>query len=321
MSVETTIQSILDRVAKVRQGIQAVPTGNDFWTKIDGAGDETFENRVKGSDITTVDSTLAAASIWSNTYLKKLYTLISDYFRLDLDLSAPYWTTYIASVGWRVPYEAAEALAEALGTSLRLSSQYVFPKGTRVADEADPTSAGMHEFMRLTGTAGNPTELAVDGLISAYIKGSPILAINTTADITCTGLELTCTKQNRSSTVDVAYDHDQATQHTQGFVGEAAIGVGVAASGQKDVLIKTAVTQFAAGEWVLLIKSDYSVAEVAQIDSIDTLTLTMESNLINSWLENDLVLPMFTNCIWKEGTVSESDVLRFYAFPDRIIAL
>jgi hypothetical protein len=110
-------------------------------------------------------------------------------------------------------------------------------------------------------------------------------------------------------------------QHTQGFVGEGAIGVGGAAAGQKDVLVKTAVAQFAAAEWVMLIKSDYSVAEIAQIDSITDLTLTMESNLINSWLEDDLILPWFTNVAWSEGTVSADDVLRFYAFPDRIIAL
>jgi hypothetical protein len=323
MSVSTTWQGLVDRIAKNIQSSQELfAGGTDSWTRTDAAGDETFENRYKGINRTACDSLLIStiSALWSNAVLKKDFVDFADYCHLDLALASPYIRNYMVLVGWRMPYEAAEALAAAQGSAARLLSQHVFPKGTLVADEADPASAGMHEFMRLTGTAGASTELVVDGVLPTTIKGAAILAVNTTAGITATDVVLECTLQDRLTTIDVSYDHDQATIYTQGIVGVGAVGVGGAAAAQKDVLVKTAISQFTDGEWVLLMKADRSVAEVAQINSSDTLTLTMESNLINSWLEDDLILPLFIDVALKSGSISDADVLRFYALPDRIIA-
>jgi hypothetical protein len=324
MSVASTVQGLFDRTAKIIQGIHEVAVqGTDSWTRADAAGNEDFENAMKGENRTDADTMLqtAASELYANTKLKSEFTDLTNYVRETLGLGAPYIRNYVASLGIRVPYGAALALIAALGSAASLLPQHVFPRGTLVADEADPTSAGMHEVMYLTGTAGASTETVVAGALPTTIKGAAFLAVNTTAGITATDVVLECTLQDRLTTIDVPYDHDQATIYTQGIVGVGAVGVGGAASGQKDVLIKTAISQFTDGEWVLLMKADRSVAEVAQIASSDTLTLTMESNLINSWLEDDLVLPWFTDVTLKSGSISDGDVLRFYALPDRIIAL
>ncbi len=320
MSVESAIKLQVDRMAKGRQTAQAAfATGDDFWTKVDAAGDETYENRVKGSDITALDAALAASAVWSTTALAKWFALHQAYLQTDLGLSSPYLASYLLTKGWRVPFEAAESLAEALGSANRLAAQWVFPKGTRVATLSDPSSAGMHHFGYWTGTGATDTWTSVDGALSAYVKGAVVMLVSREATPGGTSPVALATLQD-ATTKQIAFT-PSASQYGQVLLGAGAVGVGGAASGQKDVLVKTSVAQFKAAEWLMLSKADYSVQEVVQIDSLVTLTLTMKTNLINSWLENDLVLPMFTNAARYSGSITSGKHIDAYAFPDRIIAL
>jgi hypothetical protein len=319
MAVAAQIKAALDRLAKGRQNSQAnFATGTDFWALVDAAADETYENRVKGTDMTALDAALASGAVWSTVSLKKWFESHNSYMNFDLGLAHPYFDSYLATVGWRVPWEAAEAHYEAL--NLRISPQFVFPKGTRPADGADPAASGMHKFGRLTGTAGAPTWAAVDGALSTSMKGAPILITNEDADASVTDLVMRCTLQD-GTTKDITVALAAATQHAQTLVGAQAIGAAGAAAGQKVVPV-AATTQFKASEWVLIVKADFSVQEVAQIDSLVAATsITVKSNLINSWVEDDLVLPMFTSVTHQSGTVANTKKLGFWAYPDRIIAL
>ena len=314
MAVAAQIKAQLDRMAYGRQTMKAAfATGDDFWTKVDAAADETYENRVKGSDITALDTALANMSVFGTSALAKWFTLHNDYFNADLSLASPYIASYLATVGWRVPYEAAECLVDALGSSNRLSAWRVFPKGIRPADEGDPTSSGMHKFGQWTEV----TYAVTDGaLVNSY---APVLFIPLDATVNPSSPIATATLQD-ATTKDIAFS-PSATQYAQGILGSQAIGAAGAAAAQKDIPV-AATAQFKAGEWVLIVKADYSVQEVAQIDSLVANTsLTMESNLINSFVENDLVLPMFTNVTRKSGGFDADKDVAFYAFPDRIIAL
>jgi hypothetical protein len=319
MSVETTIKGIFDKVAADRQAAQtALSAGTGYWTRVDAAGDETFENRVKGADMTAVDTTLRTAAFWGNTALKKVFTLISDYLRLDLGLAYPYITNYVASKGWRVPYEAAQALVEALGSGVRLPSERVFPKGTLVESGSSPLSAGLHQFGRITGTTGASTFAVIDGALPATVKGAAIMAVNEEPTPGLTNLVVTATNQAGAAkdlTVTVG-----DTQYTQEVLGQQLIGAAGAAAGQKVVPIPSTAA-FAVGEWVLIVKSDFSVVETAKIASIQANTsITVETNLINSFDQNDLVWPLFTNCVFKSGTVGNGKHISLYARPDRTIA-
>lgn len=316
MSVEAAIQGQFDRIAKGRQTQKAAyATGNDFWTKVDAAADETYENRIKGTTITALDTALANGTFWSVAALKAWFTLHSSYFQNDLNLASPYFTSYLASKGWRVPYEAAEAYYEAMGS--RLPAQWVFPKGTLVADESDPSASGMHKFFTWADASTIETVTVVDGALSNCY--APVMITSDTASPGGASHSITATLQD-ATTKDITYTPD-ATQYGQIILGQAAIGVGGAAAAQKDVLIKTAVTQFKAGEYVLLATAELDAFEVAQIDSIDTLTLTMESDLIATYDEDDLVIPLFTNAVYKAGTLDTDKSLTVWARPDRIIAL
>lgn len=313
MSAEAQIKLQIDRLAKGRQASQATWSGDDFWTKVDAAADETYENRIKGSDITAMDTALGAGAVFSAATLAKWFQLHNQYFQVDLGYSAPLLEAYLAAKGWRVPWEFAECYFDALNS--RLSSKYVFPKGTRVADEADPSSSGMLSLGALTGTTGASTWAAGTALTRCY---GALVAISRDASPGGTPI-FTCTLQD-ATTKDITLTPD-ATQYGQILLGSQVIGAAGAAAGQK-VIPVAATAQFKAAEYVLLVKADFSVQELVLVASLVANTsLTATSNLINSFVENDLVLPLFTDCVWKSGNIANATHIDIYGWPDRIIAL
>lgn len=320
MSVETAIIGQLDRMAKTRQSAQAIASGGtDFWDRTDAAGDETYENRVKGTNMTTLDSVLTSGASIS----QRFQNWVSDhqtYIITDLGLSGGIAAYLNANSGRRVSFEAAEIIADLLGSPGRLPVRNVFPKGTRPTSGNSAATSGMHMIGRLTGTAGAPTWAAVDGAIdTTRIVGAAILIVNEDATPGPTDVVMRATLQD-ATTKDITVALTGTGQHVQSILGSQAIGAAGAASGQTVVPV-AATAQFKAGEYVL-IRHDDTDQEIAQIASVQSNTsLTMEGDLIRSYVENDLVLPLFTTVAWVSGTLTDSKKLAFYAYPDRAIAL
>ena len=308
------IQGIVDRLAKGRQTLKsAFSTGNTFWTRVDAAADETFENRVKGSTVTAFDTSLNSASYGSTTDAKGFCALLNSYLQVDLALAAPYLEKYLDLYGWRVPYEFAQYWYEATGN--RLSAQYVFGKGTRVASGADPSASGMHKFATWAGTA---TVASVDGALVNC--ASPVLITSTDATPGGTSPTLTVTLSDGATTRDIAFT-PSATQYGQVLLGSQAIGAAGAASGQK-VIPLSATAQFAANTYALVVKADYSACELVYVKTVTANTsITVDTNLINSWVQNDLVIPLVTAVAYKSGSITSGKNLAIWAWPDRIIAL
>lgn len=320
MSVATTILGQIDRMAKIRQASQAnSSTGTNFWTRVDAAGDMAYENRVKGSNMTALDATLAAGSVWSTAKLKAWFDDHNLYFSNDLALTGtPLLAMYLDTLGGiRIPFEAAECFAEAMNT--RIASQYVFPKGTRVANLSDPAASGKHKFGRITGSTGAPTYVSADGALSSYVKGAGIEIVNVDATPAPNSLVMTCTQQ-LGTTKDITVSLSATTQYAQTILGSQAIGAAGATTGQK-VIPMTATAQFTAGEYVSIWKSD-SVQEIGLIASVQANTsITVTTNLVNSYATADLVIPLFTQVAFKSGTLGDTKKLDFYAYCDRVIAL
>jgi hypothetical protein len=319
MSVESAIIGQIDRIAKIRQAAQANATaGTDFWDRIDAAADETYENRVKGANATALDTGLAnGAGVgpllrdWINDHFR--------YFQTDLGLTAsnPVEGYLDGYSGKRVPFDFAEALADCMGANCRPAAHHVFAKGTLAA--GDPAASGMHKWATITGTAGAPTWADVVAALSPYVVGAPILLINEAAATSTTDLVLTAKRQD-GTTVDLTVTLSGAGQWAQTKLGTGTVDAAGAAAGQKVVPIKTSTAQFKAGEYVLIWKSD-TVQEVAQIDSVAAGSITLETNLLGTYAENDLVLPLFTGVAFKSGTVANGKVISIWAMPDRAIAL
>jgi hypothetical protein len=151
------------------------------------------------------------------------------------------------------------------------------------------------------------------------VKGAAIMLTNEDATPAPNSLVMTCTLQS-TATKDITVALAGNTQYQQSFLGAQAIGAAAAAAGQK-VIPVAATAQFAAGEYVL-IRHDDGTQEIGLIASIQTNTsVTVTTNLVNSFVENDLVIPLFTNVAFKSGTLGDGKKIDFWAYPDRIIAL
>lgn len=323
MSVESQIKAGLDRIAMLRQSMGGIAQGGtSFWDLVDDAGDEAYENRIKGSMITTADAALRGMTFWDDSALRPWFTLHQSYFKDDLKLPANYWQSYLTSKGWRAPYEASLALVEALGANARLAPQWVFPKGVRPVDETDPANSGMHKFITITGTAGDPITAVGDGALPNYSIGAPLLVINLHDSPSPNSLALRCATQTSGSPAYKDITASLATdQYAQTILGAEAV-VSEASAGQKDVQVAS-TSNFKSGEWALLVNADYSIQEAAKIASLGTgpTRLTMQTNLINSFSDTAFVLPMFVNVSRQSGSLGDGKSIEIYAWPDRVIQL
>jgi hypothetical protein len=320
MSANSAMKLCLDRIAKGRQNSLAnYATGDDFWAKVDAAADETYENVVKGVDMTAVDAALAAGTSWSTSALRAFFTLHDTYVR-DLGYAAangaPALAAYLAAVGgWRVPYLATESAFEA--QNLRLPAAQVFPKGTLVANEADPSSSGMHLFGTLTGPS---TWAAVDGALPTTVGPCAILAVGMAATQTV-GATFRCTNYVAATTKDIALSLSTAAQYTQTVLGQTTVAAG-AAAGATSVQV-AATTNFTAGEYALIWESD-ALQEVILLGAHGTgptrLTVAGSGTLKNTYTTAAVVYPLFRSAAY-QGSGSGTEAVNVYAMPDRAIAL
>lgn len=319
MGVALQIQKQFDRIAKGIQNSLANYSGDDFWTLSDAAGDETYENRVNNSTMTAVDAALASGAVWSSSALAEWFRLHSAYFSTDLALTAPVFDSYLASVGFRAPYEAAEALVQAMGSGNRLYPRNVFPKGTLVGS-GDPANTGMHKFATILGTAGAPTFTDVDGALdTTKVLAAPVLITNNEATPGPSSLVLRYTLQD-GTTKDITVALSATTQYAQTIVGKQAI-TGVAGA----VFSCAATSQFKVGEWVLLSENadgDTSIREVAQIKAIVTNTsVEFEAAPVNTFTSAGFIIPQFSDVAFVSGTLGDGKTITLWALPDRIITL
>ena len=148
MSAEAQIKIQVDRIAKgLENSLSAFATGDGFWTLVDAAADEAYENRVKGSILTELDTALSTNPLGKLSRFSDWFVYHNNYFTSDLGLTVnPKWTSYLATKGWRIPYSFQLMIESCLGSNLAAGNQFVFPKGTRPANEATPVGSLMHKF-------------------------------------------------------------------------------------------------------------------------------------------------------------------------------
>jgi len=308
MAALSAIIGQLDRMAAGRQAARAnYATGTDFWDRVDAAADETYENAVKGAEITALDTELAAGGVTCNGYAR-WWTLHNLYAR---ELGYSDLGAYLAVMGLRVPWEASEQSYDS-GNG-RLTATRVFPKGTLVANEAAPTNAGMH----LLGTYLAGAIAAGDGALPTTVGPAALLAINLGAAATV-GATFTCTNWVAATTKSIALSLSGAAQYTQTVLGEQALASGVSAG---DIGLPVSSTAaFTAGEYVLVWESD-SLQEVCLVTTLGTgPTRLVVPAIQNAYTTSAKVWPLFRSVAYGSGA-SGSGSVALYARPDRIIAL
>ena len=334
MSADSALRGVFDRFARMRQlSKEAWAGGTDFWARVDGAGDEVFENIVKGQTTTDLDTMFVNAAFGDQSQVGAFLQLITSYFQNATDSATPGlgyssapWNSYLNAKRFGVPYEFAELYYDRYRT--RLDAQFVTPKGTAdivdLDDIADNATAGLHKIATMTNTTGTWTLAADSGVIPTTMKGAPIVLYSDAGCDSAVTVTLTLMLQNRTTSKTVTITANDFAADTGVIVGAQALG-GNADAGQKDVLV-AATGQFAADEWVAIIDDSAGFEEICQIDSITTNTkLVMKDNLVNNWTTANtaIVVPLFTN--WTAiGTASgggNGDIIAGYAMPLRLIAL
>lgn len=322
MAVALQARKWMDGIAKVRQAyVDAAAARTESWGIIDAAGDETFENRVKGVNVTAFDDRIAAGGSFNNVETRAHFADVLAYCNLDLAVASPYFDSALAAWGFRAPYHFAEAWYEAMGA--RLLPKNVFPKGTYAAGALAAT--GMHKFGRLTGTAGASTYASTDGAIDrARMIGAVIVAHSVEADAGDTNLKVDPVLQDGVSKIAAGVALvPSASLNGHVVVGEQAI-TGVTNSTKITV---AATGQFVMGEWVLLYKTadgDTSLREVAKIKAatgvVTNTSLEFDSAMVADFT-GGTVIPLYTNAGLKSGTLASGKHVDLYAKPDRIIVL
>lgn len=312
MSATAQILLAISRMAKGRQESKDVwASGTDFWHLTDAAADQTYEDIVKGADLTAVDASLALGSNWSYDPVKRWFALHETYAKALGYLAVgnvPAFSAFLkAETGARVPYETAECLHDAM--ALRLPAWQVFPKGTTPADTVTPVGTGMVAVGVLTGPS-----TWVEGALSGL---SAMVAINMVGTQSV-GAVLRCYNYVASSYKDITLSLVEAAQYTQTVLGRVAIASGVTAGDSSIQVAST--TNFTAGEYVLV--TEGSVAEVVQVTSLGTgpTRLVLSTPMVNAFTTSGKVTPMFSNVEYLSDG-SGTGAVNVYAMPDKIIAL
>lgn len=310
MSVATQVRLVVDRVAKgVETSLASYNGGTDFWTLVDAAQDETFENTVKGSDLTAVDARVLEGMSWSDNVMKKMFQALDAYAVTQGKVSFTAWLA--TTLALRISKRAANAYYQATGKTP--TPGYTFPQGVLVAGGADPTGAGMHTF----GTYESGAISGTEGALPATEGPAAIMAVNLGAAATV-GASFTCTNFNATSTKSIALSLSGATQYTQTILGQQALAAGVSAGDTGLQVSSTAA--FTPGEYAIVWESD-ALQEVVLISSLATgPTRLVVPALKNAYTTAAKVWPLFSNVVYGSGA-SGSGQVALYARPDRIVAL
>lgn len=305
-SVEISFQRSMDNLSAYKKAlIAATANRGQLWQIIDDANDETYENRVKGSQITDVDNNLDNTKFGNN--ISAFFTLHNDYFSLDAPIAnVGTIDQAIAYYKWRVSEFFNFIYQEFTGTYLTTSN--VFSR--------DDISLGTHARtgdVFTNGSAVNTTTASV----------SKIMA-ETTILIGASNYVVTATLQRADdSTIALPVTFTAtAPSGTQRVFGETALSANAAASQPTVQVASTAA--FAVGDTVLV--EDTNNQEWGTILSMVTNTsITLTANLKQAYTTaaSAKITPMFKDvtAATSSGTGTNGDACAFKVKGDRTLSL
>lgn len=319
-TVDLTILGVFDKLEyDSKAAAKATNGGTTFWARYDAAGDETFENYMKGFDATGLDTDMATMPFGNFTYVKRNLNNLKSYISaVPGQASIDAWLT---AKGLRLNYRSA-LMCAANGMALSLAN---------IAGDADgganaPATALGSLVRGGSLTAGTDLDLTAASASPALVR---VTALGT-SDWT---LSLTMKVAASTNTTKVIPQVVTGTG-TTGAVGDTyvigaqAIG-GVTAAGQK-VITCAATAQYAVGQKVLLVEWSGSAPdevwasqEWGVIASIQSNTsITVATNLIHAYTGSGFIYPCFYGVSAASGTGGTSgDGASFYVAPERRLKL
>lgn len=317
-AVETTLMGLFDRWSYEKAACRtAAVGGTDVWIRVDASADETFENRVKGSACTTLDTAIEAMKLGQLTDLRTVLGYIQTYCTQDLGLAG--LDAYLTAKRWRVDAKLSALWTEAGRAALSVAN---------IAGDAD---AGASAPGTLLGTLVRGGSIASAADISTSYGVSPILGRVTaigTADWTVTATLKLDDATTKAVAQEVKGTGDGGAVGDTYVFGAQALSGGAAAA--QKVIPVAATAQFKAAQQVLVTQWSGSAPdevwleqEIATIGTIsENTSLTVLSNLLHTYTTDAYVYPLYRGVTAASGSGGDtSDALSFYPAPDRRLKL
>lgn len=287
----------------------------DLWHLADDSGDQDYEILLKDESIKLFDESLLGMVAVDPDGFADWIRLHENHFQNNLGLSeTPLFNSYLEARKIRVPQKFADAYSKAKGnnSAYDLDAANIFAKG--ILGTGDPTNSKMHLF----GTLTNTTYVADDGdLDLTDVSEAPILAVNMNASQTQSAILSCKLATGDPKTVEVSYAN--SAQYVYNVVGKIDNGVSTLSKGDTEIAADD-TSVYAVNQKVIIVDSVRGLAEQAVVDSISAHTsVSLKSGLLNDYAAGWIMYPCF-----KGITISGSSgtgVIKFYAMPDRIIAL
>lgn len=299
-AAESSVQGQVDRWAKIKQQY-IVTTGTDFWSRVDATGDETYENRVKGSTITTLDTSVEDGDLGHNSKYKNWLTLHHTYLVTDLGYTG--FDTWLTAMKWRVPEEFADMYYE--WQTSRLTAANICPSSL--------TDFGqyVHDTTTFTSDSTTPATTGRGGIKAVVVvKGASTLVLKVRANYDDASTSIQTGDMNLSVT-------GSSPVGTEFPIGEQAL-TGNTSIGATSIPL-AATAQFKANRQVLVY--DTAAQEVATVSSILGASISVSSGLRHAYTTaaSAKVRPLFDgiqSVVLSSGG-NAGDIIDFFVDPDR----
>lgn len=313
-AVDRTILGMFDRLEYLSKAQGLIPaTGTDFWARFDAAGDETFENYLKGFDATALDTALLTMNLGD---LPQVKTILTD---------------LVGYIGAATAYNSIPEWLAGMRLRLNYRSKLICLAGARAitaataAGDADGGAAAPGTALGSLVRGGTIT--AGTDIVLAQASSSPALVRVTAIGSADWTLSLTMKLWDASTKVIsqvVAGTGNEGAVGDVYVIGAQAIG-GVTAAGQK-VVTCADTAQYKVGQTVLLTEwtgdapdEVWAAQETGVIASIQTNTsITLVENLLHAYSASGYIYPCFIGVSAASGSGGTAgDGASFYVAPER----
>ncbi len=343
LTVEQNFRAQCDHLGAYKEGLVAAIADRDadtLWKLVDNTSDIDYENRVKGSSVSSIDADLSTLK-FGNT-LATWFSLHNQYFAADADIDdVNDISTALAYYRWRVPEYFNDFHKNAFNRDLPLNN--VSPNSDTIIGTATVDGGGASITFVAGDTLDTTKASTLGGILG--VKIGPTI----TTSIVLNDLKLKVDDTDiytlSAFTVDAAlpppaYSAGQFIPLlVQTMDGNAVVNTGVVPvastngffPGQHVLICSDALDFNAAYEGppsnLTLVQE---LAEVISVDSGNSITVgkvgqtgTPEAGLRNAFLSGDSVYPLFKDILVNStsGSGTAGEYVTFHYLPDRVLDL
>jgi len=303
--------------------------GTDVWTRVDNTADETFENRVRGTQRTALDTAIGVMPFGQFNAFGPVLSDIGTYCNTDLGLGG--FNGYLNTRKFRLSLRAAQIWQE------KYSSGVLSIANIGSLADGGATCPGLDLGHMVGNGAGGGTFTAGTDMSETTNGPSPIWARVTVKGAADWAMTVTVKHATgiTPTTEDIIITPTASVAVGTTYMVGATLQDENNASGQKVVKV-AATTQFAVGQSVLLSQWTgdapnrvWIAQEIGVIATIsEGVSITMADNLLHAYTTaggRTFAYPCYIGVSDVDDSTGDDgtngDTVYFYPAPDRVLAL